>query len=160
MCEKEHEFKAHDWKDAFECSSATVVMKESELIEARLKLPYIGPGDLPTFIQVWPNPPPAELPWPWQTTTGTGMKNLGSIGEKKMNLQPGKRYLLKKKYHTTESHLDEITVYERAADAIKYSCAPGGFPKWVLMKYLEDNFVIYAELPPNVPDEPKEEDYG
>ena len=67
--------------------------------------------------------------------------------EKRMNLHPGKRYLLKQKLRGPETHLMEIQVYELAADAIKYSSAPGGFDRWVLLKYLEDNYTVYAELP-------------
>lgn len=94
-------------------------------------------------VPFYPRPMPTTIPLgsPYPPLSQEKQK------EKKMNLQPGKRYLLKRKYSPTDFHFEEITVYELAADAIKYSSAPGGFSKWVLMKYLEDNFTLYAELP-------------
>lgn len=108
----------------------------------------------PVQVPFYPRPMPTAIPSAWNYPLPSPEEQIsqfksiwGKQEEKKMNLQPGKRYLLKKKYAAPEIHLEEITVYEIAADAIKYSSAPGGFPKWVLMKYLEENFTLYAELP-------------
>lgn len=64
-----------------------------------------------------------------------------------MNLEPGKRYLLKRKYYNEyDNHFTEIFVLEVFKEAIKIKYS-GGIEYWVNISYFERDFEFYGELP-------------
>lgn len=89
--------------------------------------------------------PPITVNLPFISHRTINMENTNP-----MNLEAGKRYLLKQKkpdYWNPHS-LEEIHVLENYQGAVKIK-SPGGNPYWSLKKYFEDKYEIYGELPSN-----------